>query len=139
MWELALWFGHLSAKKLHWEQLIPHKPAKQLSDGIDVNLLLTGATFDADTDMKDWLSFLWLAELSSAFCTIFTANRKHVYMFYSSRSQCCDIFVWKKDTLDLCKLDPSQAWVCIAKTVDTDLIWSSQMIFTLSSIATFCF
>lgn len=67
-------------KELDWEQLIPHKPDKQLSDGSDVNLLLTvggGDTFDADPDVKDCLSHLWWAEPSNAFCTIFIANRKH--------------------------------------------------------------
>lgn len=45
-------------KELDREQFIPHKPEKQLSDGSNDNLPLTRATFDADPDMKDWLSYL---------------------------------------------------------------------------------
>lgn len=35
--------------------LIPHKPAKQLSDGSDANLILTQARSVANTDEKGWL------------------------------------------------------------------------------------
>lgn len=45
-------------KELDREQFILHKPAKQLSDGNDVNLLPTFAAFDADPDMKDCLPYL---------------------------------------------------------------------------------
>lgn len=40
-------------KELDWEQLILNKPAKQLSDGNDVDLLLMEATFDVDPEVKD--------------------------------------------------------------------------------------
>lgn len=40
-------------KELDWEQLILNKPAEQLSDGNDVDLLLMGATFDVDPEVKD--------------------------------------------------------------------------------------
>lgn len=118
-------------KELHWEQVIPHKPAKQLSDGQYVNLLLTGAVVDVDLHMKDWLSYRWLSEPSSAFWTIFITNRK---------KKCLNVLVLKiqvsimmllferKDTLDFSKLDPSQGCTCVAK-IDTKLIWSSQRMF----------
>lgn len=40
-------------KELDWEQIIPNKPAKQLSDGNDVDLLLMGATSDFDPEVRD--------------------------------------------------------------------------------------
>lgn len=36
------WFGHLL-----------NEPAKQLSDGSDIDLLLMGAAFDVDPEVKD--------------------------------------------------------------------------------------
>lgn len=52
-------------------------------------------------------------------------------------SQCRDVFVWGEGSLDLCKLDPSQARGYVARTVDTGLIGSGQMVFTLAASTAF--
>lgn len=47
-----------ACKGLDREQLTAHKPTMQLSDGSDVNLLLTQTAFDADPHMKAGLPYL---------------------------------------------------------------------------------
>lgn len=126
-------------KELDWEQLIPHKPDKQLSDVSDVNLLLTvgGGTHLMLT--QTWKTAFPISnELSHPMTSVLFLLQTENMPKYFIQDHSVVLFLFgRKDTLDLSKLDPSQAWARFAKIVDTELIWSSQMMFTLAAIAAF--